>query len=91
MGVLRCTLEQPASANNTGAMNPAFKPWDNKLVRQAVAYAVDRDAIIKSILLGFAERLADIVAPDVSDGISVTHRQPLAWRHTEPQRHRDPD
>lgn len=28
------------------------KPYDNKLVRQAMMYAVDREAIVKSILLG---------------------------------------
>ncbi len=31
------------------AMMPKVKPWDNKLVRQAVAYAIDRDTIIKTI------------------------------------------
>ena len=38
-------------------MNPAFKPWDNKLLRQAVAYAIDRDAIIKNVLKGQAIKL----------------------------------
>ena len=39
------------------AMMPKVKPWDNKLVRQAVAYAIDRDTIIKTILRGEASRL----------------------------------
>jgi peptide/nickel transport system substrate-binding protein len=39
------------------AMNPEFKPWDNKLLRQAVAYAIDRDTIIDVILGGLADRL----------------------------------
>lgn len=39
------------------AMMPKFKPWDNKLVRQAVAYAIDRDTIMKTILRGEASRL----------------------------------
>ncbi len=39
------------------AMRPDSPPFDNKLVRQAVAYAVDRDAIIKNVLQGYAERL----------------------------------
>ena len=39
------------------AMMPKFKPWDNKLVRQAVAYAIDRDTIIKTLLRGEASRL----------------------------------
>src|SRR5581483_10099936 len=31
-------------------MTPKHPPWNNKLVRQAVCYAIDRDAIVKSIL-----------------------------------------
>ena len=34
------------------AMMPKVKPWDNKLVRQAVGYAIDRDTIIKTLLRG---------------------------------------
>ena len=32
------------------AMNPKFKPWDNKALRQAVSYAIDRKKIIHSVL-----------------------------------------
>ena len=32
------------------AMNPKFKPWDNKKLRQAVSYAIDREKIIKAVL-----------------------------------------
>lgn len=39
------------------AMSPKFKPWDNKLLRQAVAYAIDRDMIMKTLLRGEASRL----------------------------------
>lgn len=39
------------------AMMPKVKPWDNKLLRQAVAYAIDRDTIMKTILRGEASRL----------------------------------
>ena len=39
------------------AMMPKFKPWDNKSLRQAVAYAIDRDTIIKTLLRGEASRL----------------------------------
>ncbi len=37
------------------ALNPGFKPWDNKLVRQAANYSVDAYPIIKNIFdgLGF--------------------------------------
>jgi len=34
------------------ALNPAFKPFDNKLVRQAVNYSVDAQAIVKNIFEG---------------------------------------
>ena len=45
------------------AMNPAFKPWDNKKVRQAVAYAINREAIVKSIFRGEAEILHGPIGP----------------------------
>ena len=45
------------------AMRPDTKPWDNKLLRQAVAYAIDRDAIVTSILGGYADRLDSAVGP----------------------------
>lgn len=45
------------------AMNPAFKPWDNKLVRQAVAHAIDRDKLINTVLQGQAIRLDGPIGP----------------------------
>lgn len=45
------------------AMNPKFKPWDNKKLRQAVAYAIDRKAIIASIFQGRASMLDGPVGP----------------------------
>lgn len=44
-------------------MNPAFKPWDNKKMRQAVAYAIDRKTIIKTILQGMAQVLNGPLGP----------------------------
>jgi peptide/nickel transport system substrate-binding protein len=38
-------------------MNEKFKPWDNKLARQAVAYAINRPLIIKTVLHGQASIL----------------------------------
>jgi len=38
-------------------MNGKFKPWDNILARKAVAHAIDRDLIIKSIFKGGASIL----------------------------------
>lgn len=45
------------------AMQPSTPPWDKKEVRQAVAYAIDRDAIIKYVLQGRASRLDLPVGP----------------------------
>lgn len=39
------------------AMNPAFEPWGNPLVRRAVAHAIDKDLIIDRLLFGRADRL----------------------------------
>lgn len=45
------------------AMNPKFKPWDNKKLRQAVSYAIDREAIIKAVLKGQAIKLDGPIGP----------------------------
>jgi peptide/nickel transport system substrate-binding protein len=45
------------------AMQPKAPPWDSKLVRQAVGYAIDRDAIIQGLLLGQARRLDGPIGP----------------------------
>lgn len=44
-------------------MNPAFKPWDNILLRKAVAHAIDRDALIKHVLKGEAIKLTGPIGP----------------------------
>lgn len=44
-------------------MNPKYKPWDNKTLRQAVAYAIDRDAIITSVFEGQAALLDGPIGP----------------------------
>lgn len=44
-------------------MNPSFKPWANKKIRQAVAHAIDRDSIIKNILQGMARKLRGPIGP----------------------------
>ncbi len=45
------------------AMSPKFKPWDNKLLRQAVCYAIDRDTIMATLLKGQATRLDGPIGP----------------------------
>ena len=44
-------------------MRPDHEPWDNKLVRLAVAHAIDRQAIIDGLLLGYAQQLHGAVGP----------------------------
>ena len=45
------------------AMSPKFKPWDDVKLRQAVCYAIDRDAIIKNVLDGQGDRLDGPIGP----------------------------
>ncbi len=47
------------------ALNPAFKPFDNKLVRQAVNYSIDTQAIVKNIFEGNGFVLNGPVGPQV--------------------------
>ena len=53
----------PSVENMFLAMNAKMPPWDNKKLRQAVAYAIDREAIIKSIFGGRAELLDGPIGP----------------------------
>lgn len=46
------------------AFSPAAKPWDDVRVRQAAAYAVNRDIIIQRLLLGYADRLDGPLGPN---------------------------
>jgi peptide/nickel transport system substrate-binding protein len=45
------------------AMNPHFPPWNNIKLREAVAYAIDREAIIRSVFQGRAEALHGPIGP----------------------------
>ncbi len=45
------------------AMNPHFPPWNNEKLRQAVAYAIDRGAIVRSVFQGRAEVLNGPIGP----------------------------
>jgi peptide/nickel transport system substrate-binding protein len=49
--------------NNLLVMSPKHKPWDNKLLRQAVAHAIDRDTIIEIVLGGLADKLDGPIGP----------------------------
>ncbi|MGE5819761.1 MAG: ABC transporter substrate-binding protein [Deltaproteobacteria bacterium] len=56
------------------ALNPAFKPFDNKLVRQAVNYSVDADAIVKNIFEGNGFVLNGPLGPNVI-GYDANHKR----------------
>ena len=58
------------------ALNPAFKPFDNKLVRQAVNYSVDAPAIIKNIFDGIGFVLNGPVGPNVIGADPKIRRYP---------------
>ena len=45
-------------------MNMLQKPFDNPKVRQAINYAVDRDALIAGVLDGYAVKVASISTPE---------------------------
>jgi len=53
----------PSAQDMFLAMNSKFKPWDNKKLRQAAAYAIDRDSIVKAIFQGRASLLDGPVGP----------------------------
>ena len=54
-------------------LSPAHKPLDNKLVRQAINYAIDKDAIINYVLEGKAQRLDGVVGP-AAFGYNPSHK-----------------
>lgn len=58
-------------------LNPAFKPFDNKLVRQAFNYAIDPTAIIKHIYEGNGYLMDGPVASNVIGSDPKTKRYPL--------------
>jgi|SRR5579884_354498 len=63
------------------AMNPNYKPWDDKRMRLAVSYAIDREAIVKGILNGEGQALFTPIGPG-----SIGYDP-----NVQPQYHYDPD
>ena len=51
----------PSSRINYLYMNRAFAPLDNKLVRQAISWAVPYDAILENIMYGYAQTAGTLV------------------------------
>jgi peptide/nickel transport system substrate-binding protein len=64
-------------------LDPAHKPLDNKLVRQAIHYAIDKDALVKYVLDGKAHRLDGIWGRMVS--VKTPHSSPI---RTTPRKRR---
>jgi len=58
------------------AFNMAFKPWDNKLVRQAANYSVDAPAIVKNIFDGIGYPCNGPVGANVIGADSKLKRYP---------------
>jgi peptide/nickel transport system substrate-binding protein len=56
-------LQSERLSNQFLAMAPKFEPWGNLKLRQAVNYAIDKDAIIQGVLKGYAQRLDAPVGP----------------------------
>ncbi len=54
----------PAAVTVFLALNALFKPLDNKLVRQAINYAVDREALVRVAFPGVGQVPAGIVTPN---------------------------
>ena len=47
------------------AMNTQNKPFDDRRVRQAIAYSIDKDAIIKLVFAGTGEKAKNFIPPNI--------------------------
>ena len=56
-------IEQPGFNTSYVAMNTEKKPFDNKLVRQAVNHALNRDAYIQAVYLGSGQKAKSPLPP----------------------------
>ncbi len=58
---------QTVTGVNTGylGINAAKKPFNNKLVRQALSYAVDKEALLKSVYRGYAKEADNLLPPTI--------------------------
>jgi peptide/nickel transport system substrate-binding protein len=59
------------------AFNMSFKPWDNKLVRQAANYSVDASAIVKNIFDGIGYPINGPVGANVVGADPKLRRYPF--------------
>jgi peptide/nickel transport system substrate-binding protein len=70
---------KPSLSYNLLFVNTARKPFDNLKVRQAMAYAIDRKAIIDAVAFGEGE-IAGPVAPALTNYALPTSQYPLYTR-----------
>jgi peptide/nickel transport system substrate-binding protein len=87
-------LQFPGSNVNLLTLNTSSSPLDNVRVRQAIAYAIDRESMIKSLLLGFGQ-IAHSILPEESwaytPGQIYTFDQAMARKLLDEAGFRDPD
>jgi len=70
---------KPSLSYNLLFVNTKRKPFDNLLVRQAIAYAIDRKAIIDAVALGEGEQTGP-VAPGLTNYALPLSQYPLYTR-----------
>src|ERR1044071_2623763 len=79
---------------NLLTINTASPPLDNVKVRQAIAYAIDRESLIKDLLLGFG-KIAHSIIPEeswaYSPGQTYSYDPATAKRLLDEAGFRDPD
>jgi peptide/nickel transport system substrate-binding protein len=56
----------PSSKTDLLYLNTKVEPFDDQNVRQAVAYAIDRQAIVEAVLFGHGEPANSFIAPAVA-------------------------
>src|SRR5207247_2800063 len=71
---------KPSLSYNLLFVNTKRKPFDNLLVRQAIAYAIDRKAIIDAVALGEGEQTGP-VAPGLTNYALPLSQYPLYTRY----------
>src|SRR5207244_11738859 len=70
---------KPSLSYNLLFVNTKRKPFDNVKVRQAIAYAIDRKAIIDAVAFGEGEQTGPI-APALTNYALPTSQSPLYTR-----------